>query len=390
MNKEKQEINMSEEEKIFRKTKNWTLALAIISTISAIYYSLASFGLMQLRNLDLNSVSELSLVDKYLIEALLSSNIIIIIYSITAVSIFLTVLFYIYHSRLRKGVLVSKIPYFLSIIIIGFLGIGALIQFSNGSVTLQLIISIAMLIASILALSNLFKLPNKKQYEMTRIKEIQIGWKYDQLWESCMLASIAQAIMVAQQPVSSIKHSWDGINYSVQDHVGIRGTITFKDEIYIGAFRNDKSDRLSGVHKQAEEYFAHAPLWIYQTATTETFQYLLDNVEGNRKPVITTGFWGDKNGVHGLDTFEDMLKHGGCILARQMANLDVAIGSWAKYYEMSPQQILLLKSIYARLIATPDKKMVLNAEEIRMIGAVDEERKSSSISSFEEIGISWS
>ncbi|MEK4700189.1 hypothetical protein MKX47_11380 [Solibacillus sp. FSL R7-0668] len=63
------------------------------------------------------------------------------------------------------------------------------------------------------------------------------------LWSGCILASVAHAIMVAHYPELSYEHSWDGDNYSVVDDSGGRGTITFKDNYFVGAFRNDNFPR---------------------------------------------------------------------------------------------------------------------------------------------------
>lgn len=59
------------------------------------------------------------------------------------------------------------------------------------------------------------------------------------LWSGCILASIAHAIMVAHYPELSYEHSWDEDNYSIVDDSGGRGTITFKENYFVGAFRND-------------------------------------------------------------------------------------------------------------------------------------------------------
>jgi len=68
----------------------------------------------------------------------------------------------------------------------------------------------------------------------------RINFECETLWKGCILASIAHAIMVSHYPEFSNEHSWDGINYSVQDTSGTRGTITFHSEYCVGAFCNIK------------------------------------------------------------------------------------------------------------------------------------------------------
>ncbi|MGG4154302.1 hypothetical protein [Peribacillus muralis] len=56
---------------------------------------------------------------------------------------------------------------------------------------------------------------------------------YQNLWNGCILASIAHAIMVTEYPDFFYEHSWDDNNYNVQDGQGTRGTISFKDNFFI-------------------------------------------------------------------------------------------------------------------------------------------------------------
>ncbi|SFH40308.1 hypothetical protein SAMN04487776_1133 [Priestia megaterium] len=71
-----------------------------------------------------------------------------------------------------------------------------------------------------------------------------------QIWQGCMLSSIAHAISVAQYPEFANEQSWDGDNYSMQDSQGGRGTITFNQHYCVAAFRDDNSSRIDK-HKNA-------------------------------------------------------------------------------------------------------------------------------------------
>ena len=86
----------------------------------------------------------------------------------------------------------------------------------------------------------------------------KLNWDRNQLWEGCILASIAHAIMVAHYPDISHEQSWDGFNYSVQDSSGTRGTITFHPNFLVGAFRNENSEKALE-YKNAIEYFKVEP-----------------------------------------------------------------------------------------------------------------------------------
>jgi hypothetical protein len=58
--------------------------------------------------------------------------------------------------------------------------------------------------------------------------------------------------MVAHYSEVSNEHSWDGMNYSVQDSAGTRGTITFRQDCYIETFRFNNSERFGERNKLSE------------------------------------------------------------------------------------------------------------------------------------------
>ena len=219
----------------------------------------------------------------------------------------------------------------------------------------------------------------------------KLPWKKQQLWEGCMLASIAHAIMVAHYPELSNEHSWDGLNYSVQDSDGARGTITFSDNYYLGAFRNANSERLSGKTKLIKhtDYFNGAPQEIKQLAEQEALQYLLQEVEGIIKPLTTTAFWGNEDKTISKDKYNDFIYNGGFLLERHIMDLEKSMESWMEYYDMTQEQCDLLKIIYSRKRIQPNQVVKLTKYEIEMIGTIDEEGLDESRISFGEIGVVW-
>ena len=70
-------------------------------------------------------------------------------------------------------------------------------------------------------------------------KVIEREWSYEKIKNGCILSGIAHAIAVAKFPEISYEHSWDGINYNIQNSEGIRGTITFGKKLCVAAFRNE-------------------------------------------------------------------------------------------------------------------------------------------------------
>lgn len=219
----------------------------------------------------------------------------------------------------------------------------------------------------------------------------EIKWKKEHLKKGCLLASLARTIMVAHYPELANEHSWDGMNYNIQDSAGTRGTITFHLEYCVAAFRKDNSNRVNSVNKikQAKEYFEGASNEIVKLAETEALQYLLENVDGRTMPLITTAFWGIGESIFTTDSFEDMYENGGFLLERQTMDFENAIEAWVEYYDMSSQQCELLKTIFKRKIVEPDRAITLTTSEIAMIGTDDQDGLEESKNSFEEIGIEW-
>lgn len=220
---------------------------------------------------------------------------------------------------------------------------------------------------------------------------IEHEWHKEQIWGGCMLASIAHAIMVAHYPELSNEHSWDGINYNVQDSSGARGTVTFGSNYFIAAFRNENSERLNQRKsiEDATNYFQGAPIEVLNLAENETLQYLMEDIQSTAKPLITTSLWGTDNNSYSLDSLEELLENGAFLLEFQLSDFEEAVESWKEYYDMSPEQSELLTSIYNRKITSPLDVIVLSKKEIQTIGTDDEEGLNESEISFGEIGIKW-
>jgi len=218
-------------------------------------------------------------------------------------------------------------------------------------------------------------------------KQIVLNWTVNQLWNGCILASIAHAIMAAHYPEFSYEQSWDGKNYNIQDGARIRGTITFKNNNCVAAFRNDKSIRTSIKMKNVIDYFDFAPDDIINLALSETLEYLYENVNGHDFPLITTAFWGYNNILYSNDSYDDLLSNGFNIILKQTLDIESAINEWKSYYNMSTQQIKLLRIIYKKRIMDVNKVIYISDDEIKMIGSNDKIALNESYTSFRELKI---
>ncbi|KMN42739.1 hypothetical protein [Bacillus sp. LK2] len=210
----------------------------------------------------------------------------------------------------------------------------------------------------------------------------------EQLWKGCILKSIAAAIFVANAPDFSHESSWDGFNYSMQDSQGGRGTITFHPKYIIVCLQDVNSGRIDE-WIDAVNYFEGAPSEVMEIAKEEALQYVLEEVEGETVPFITTAFWIDDNGAYSIDSFEEMEEHGGFLLEIPLLDIESAIERLEEEYEMTEEQIELLQVVYERKIQNPTEEIMLSKEEVAMIGTDDDEGLEVCKDSFEEMNITW-
>ena len=216
----------------------------------------------------------------------------------------------------------------------------------------------------------------------------RFDWTVDDLKNGCLLASIAHSIMVAHYPLLTNEHSWNDRNYSVQNSSGIRGTITFFNGSCVAAFRDENSNRIRRMHtSDPKVYLSNAPMETQNIAENEALLYLLESVDGIRTPVITCAFWGNKDGVFSIDTFDEFMRNGGSIIESHLLDFRSAVSQLTEYYEMSQPQVALLRSIYNKKTERPDMLVHFSRTDIDMIGCNDMECLQVSIASFEQIGV---
>jgi len=211
----------------------------------------------------------------------------------------------------------------------------------------------------------------------------QLPWQADNLKKGCILASIAHAIFVAQHPLFSYEQSWDGNNYSVNNGEGTRGTITFIENYCVGAFRDETN---ASAFKIGYSAFEKAPQEIVKLAQNETLQYLLDNHDGEVKPVVTSVFWG-AGPLFCPDEVLEALNADAHIISTQLLESDDASTAWKHYYELNNKQGSLLKNLFYKKITAPSKRIILSQKETEAIGVKSEDGWKECKESFEELNI---
>lgn len=187
-----------------------------------------------------------------------------------------------------------------------------------------------------------------------------------QLWEGCILATIAHAIFIAQHPELGHEQSWDGLNYNIQDSQGALGTITFGDEGTVGAFFDSHSSRnpfAAGVAADLDERFAGMPSALRALAERETLQYLLQDFDGNNVSLVTAAFWSEKTRLVAAEPWPDVISNGAHLIQFQLRPVDEAIVAWQSHYGFNATEVELLRSVYERKISTGKERVVLTDTE---------------------------
>lgn len=208
------------------------------------------------------------------------------------------------------------------------------------------------------------------------------------LWEGCMLATISHAVMVGEYPELSSEHSWDGINYNIQDLAGCKGTITFFNDSFVGVFQSASHINIENYSlENVSELLKDADEDIVRIAKEEALQYVLEDVNGDVIPVISAVFWGIDNQIYGSFSYDEIMEKGGYILKNQLKSYEESMASWIEYYEMNDEQIALTKKLFDKKLAAGESEIILTGEERRILTELYEDNVEECIESLKEIDI---
>jgi hypothetical protein len=213
------------------------------------------------------------------------------------------------------------------------------------------------------------------------------------LWRGVVLGTIAHAIWVAGGASLAVLQQWDGVNYTLNDVSGARGTVTFTPERVVAAFRDEHSlaraaPPLQGTGRYAAEYyFAGAPEAVVALAREEALQYLFDTYQGVDQPVVTAAFWSEGATLRAIEPWPAVVEHGAHLLRIQLLPTDEAVSAWEEDYELSRAQVTLLRTIFERRMATPDGVVALTPRDHRALAAAGEDGLEESRALLAAIGI---
>lgn len=202
-----------------------------------------------------------------------------------------------------------------------------------------------------------------------------------QLYEGCMLASIVHAIMVRKYPDLAYEHSWDGINYSTNNGLGCRGTITFSSKYTVAVFRDENV-----ITQNMELFFDTSDIDLMNVANEEALQYMLESRDFGIFPTISSAFWGIHEDIFSRYDFSYLNTYGVHLIENQIRKIEEAMGYWIEYYEMDKDEVRLAMKLFHLRCNEPETIIKLNEIDLDILsenGIIQNE----CISSFNEVGI---
>ena len=202
-------------------------------------------------------------------------------------------------------------------------------------------------------------------------KYILLGSK-EKLWKGAMLGTIVHAIWVSQHPELAYLQSWDGINYNVQNYEGALGTVTFAEEGIVAVFfdaHSSKNPFSSDTNYELMSFFSGIPDDLLSLAQDQALQYVIQELEGVDRPIITTAFWSEGEDFIAPEPWDEVFSDGAHLVQTQLLDTDAAIATWQSYYGLSPVQLEIIRSIYSRKLATPNQHITLSVQEKTIISS---------------------
>ena len=169
------------------------------------------------------------------------------------------------------------------------------------------------------------------------------------LYSKCIYASICHAIMVGKYTLLSDEISWDGTNFLFQDMEGIRGVMSFSNNIFLCGIQNEKN-YLKGENNIESILLKDAGLDVISGIREEIFPYLLVESDEGDIPAISAVFWGEEKIYSNMSEKEFMYKSDNILLPYFYEERDMK-KYWRDYYEMNKEQEQIVDELYLKKMA---------------------------------------
>ncbi|MCL2137823.1 MAG: hypothetical protein FWH40_09985 [Coriobacteriia bacterium] len=189
-----------------------------------------------------------------------------------------------------------------------------------------------------------------------------------------IISSISHALSLVEYPDMAYEQSWDEYNYNViYGHT--RGTISFTREAIVGAFRNERSDRIDNYPQtRAVDYFHDAPQLVQDIAITDTLEYLYDRIGDTEIPVATTAIWSEGESLYSSDEEDVFYLQGGEFLQKFFQPEEQLYELVADGYEFEESVIEGIRSLVALKAGSIFTPVSINMEHlVEIIGSSNED-----------------
>lgn len=193
------------------------------------------------------------------------------------------------------------------------------------------------------------------------------------LYNGCIFMAVAHAVTVGEYPELNYEHSWDGINYCMNNSHGCRGAITFGKKYIIAVFQDISANM---PYQDVMDYFRGAPEAIIELAKTEALQYVLENIDGETKPYITAAFWGTWDGLYSTLEYDRLMENSAHILAIQLMEIREALRACDDYYGLTDGQMDLILSLSKQRSNTDLSMPITLKKTDALCGDINEIRES--------------
>ena len=119
------------------------------------------------------------------------------------------------------------------------------------------------------------------------MKEIFSFTDVETIYQRCILASVAHAVMIGKYDMLTGEQSWDGENYNFNNFEGTRGVISFSEDDLVCVLQNETV----ASEKETMTLLKGADMKTISLFQNEAFPYMMIENENNTVVQITDLFW---------------------------------------------------------------------------------------------------
>ncbi len=191
--------------------------------------------------------------------------------------------------------------------------------------------------------------------------------------------------MNGEYALLSNEQSWDGMNYLFQNLEGVRGVISFYNDIFVCILQND-DEYFMGENEIFSNLFCEVEENVCNLAKNEAIQYLMTEKDNGIFPMASAAFWGGDSAIYSNQSEKELIKKSCNILLPYLYDEADAIQHWKNYYEMSVEQVDFMKYVFNKKV-NENSRIVLDTSMKEQLAYWFDNKIDECIRSFEELNI---